>query len=102
MTHLDLDNALREPSFICHSIDTKKIAGRAAHERVFRDLVSQRPKLLWVRFGGCNSAAGSSLERRLAWHVHRLVSEQLAAGREVVIEGGMQLSSWNLEGEVAS
>ena len=80
---------LRDRGMRSHSIDLRNIAGRPAFERVLRDLVSQRPVLLWFRVQGCASAAGSRLDRRLSWFVHRLASEQIACGRDVIFEGSI-------------
>ena len=59
-------------------------------------LRSCQPSLLWIRLAGPACGSGNRKDDRRAEFLVRLILEQIASGRTVIVEGNVRSEGWNL------
>eukprot|EP00971_Amphidinium_carterae_P352995 6492791-Amphidinium_carterae.1 len=63
-----------------------------------QDLRKARPSLLWFVLKGPATAGGTRKDRSRAWHVVRLVREQMTLGNHAIVEANRRSNAWDQEG----
>ena len=59
-------------------------------------LAASKPRLLWVRLSGPSCGSGNKRDENRAAFLVRLVLQQMASHRMVIVEGNLRSGGWNL------
>ena len=66
-------------------------------QRLLNELSLQSPMLLWIRLAGPCAGSGNKHDACRAEHLVRLINQQKASGRHVVVDASERSQVWNLQ-----
>lgn len=88
---------LHRAGYTCTTHICQHTFSNAFVDHVIRQLVAQKPVLLWISLPG-TGCANHKKDRRRSEHLGRMVREHLHANRHVDVEANARKCSWELSG----